>query len=110
MRTSKKKTGKTKAPAAILEYAGDHVCGNSWLKIGLTRKQLALVTRLGKQWGFKTAPAATCARWLVMLGLVNMPVLEATWRKVSRYAEAEGLIMADALEARVRETARRMSL
>lgn len=100
----KKALNRKPRKATILEYSGDWIAQNFWLKIGLSKDQLALVTRLAREYGFKQMPAASCARQLIMLALANLPTTEATLNSVARYAEAEGLSLQKALDARATAT------
>lgn len=95
---------KNRHKSHILETASSITEGNFYLKIGLTRRQLALVTRLGREWGFKKAPSATAARQLIMLGLVALPSIIKAWHQVEDYARAEDLNITRALEARAVES------
>lgn len=90
-------------PSGQAEYAGSWVSTNYWLKIGLSKSQLALITKLGKQYRIKDKPAAQCARILIMLALANLEATEHTWRVIGAYAEAEGLTLEKALFARAQE-------
>jgi hypothetical protein len=94
---------KPKTPDKILECAGNAIGGDCWLKIGLSRKELALVTRLAKDYKFKRSPSAAMARQLVMMALVNLPVIERSWNAVIKYCEAEKVYVPNYLEARARK-------
>jgi hypothetical protein len=75
----------------IREWASDMVWSNYWVKIGLTRGQSAALSALAKLWGFKRMPAASCARWIVMLGLDCLPILQKRADQLNRYIEDEDL-------------------
>jgi hypothetical protein len=87
---SAKKTYQRKAPAKALEYAGDWITGNYWIRIGLTNRQVRAITRLGKRWRFRKAPCATMARYLVSLALLSAKETQAKLEALTRYMEAEG--------------------
>src|SRR6267142_1883657 len=72
-KSSKKQTRKADP---ILEYAGSLSFGDYWLKVGLTKNQLALVSQFARGLGLKRRPAATAARVLIMAALANLPLIE----------------------------------
>ena len=86
-KSSKKQTRKAEP---ILEYAGSLSFGDYWLKVGLTKNQLALVSQFARGLGLKRRPAATAARVLIMAALANLPLIEKSWWVMQRYADAEG--------------------
>jgi hypothetical protein len=74
----------------IREKSGDWIMANYWVSVGLTRNQRAALAALAKAYGFRNQPVAQAARWLVMLGLDCLPILEARGQQLGRYADAEG--------------------
>jgi hypothetical protein len=93
----------SKSPHKILEAAGCMVESNYWLQIGLTRRELALVKRLAKDYKFKRTPSASMARHLVIMALVNLPILDRSWRAMVNYCEAEGINVESYRLARARQ-------
>ena len=85
------------------EWAGNPDGGNCWLKIGLTRSELALVTRLSKDFDFERSPNANTARLLVMMALANLRFIMRPWQTMMDYCRAEGLSPEDFLSARARQ-------
>src|SRR5438105_1469912 len=97
--------GKLKTPKRrdrIAEYSGSITGCNYWIKIGIDKRQLALLSKLSKQWGVKKSPTATAARMLITLGLAALPTIEECWRKFERYCEMEDLHFDKFLNARAR--------
>jgi hypothetical protein len=87
---SVKKNCKRRAPEKALEYSGDWVCGNYWVKVGLTNSQVRAITRLGKRWSIRKAPCATMARYLISLALLNPEETQSKLEALTKYVEAEG--------------------
>ncbi len=84
-------TAKAKPAPAEMEYAGNFMGGDTWLKIGLSRAEVKLITRAGKAYKFKKCPTASMVRRLVMMALLNLPALEESWNANVRYCEAEDI-------------------
>src|SRR5437867_164824 len=52
-------------PSRRLEESSSLVLRNYWLKIGLSKHETALLTRMGRDHGWKFNPSASAARWLL---------------------------------------------
>jgi hypothetical protein len=74
----------------VLEYEGDWITGNYWIKIGLTNSQVRAISRLAKRWSIRKSPCATMARYLISLPLLNLEETQAKLGALTRYIEAEG--------------------
>lgn len=73
-----------------MEYSGDWIAGNCWVKIGLTRSQVKALTVFGKRWGCKTKPCSVMARHLISLALLHQEDTEAKLGALLNYIKAEG--------------------
>ncbi len=102
MKNIKRDSGP-KAPENILERAGNGMGGDCWLKIGLSRRELALVTRLAKDYKFTRSPSAAMARRLVMMALANLPIIERSWNAMVKYCDAENICLDSFLDARAHQ-------
>jgi len=78
--------------------AGSWMGGDCWLKIGLSRAEVKLITRAAKGYKFEAQPTANMARRLLMMALLNLPKLEDDWRARYKYCQAEGIDLADYCE------------
>jgi hypothetical protein len=108
--TSARKAEKRRLAPVIREWAGDVIFSNYWVKVGLTRNQLAALSALAKAYGFKKDRVARTARWLIMLGLDCLPILEDRVRALNGYAEAEGFSTVTALlDSRAKQVAAKIT-
>jgi hypothetical protein len=98
--------GKPKSRASkvkCVESAGSWIQGNHWIQLGLSRDQVRLITRLGKDYRFKEKPCAHMARQLIMMALINLPLIERSWNSTLKYCQAEDINVDHFLRDRARE-------
>ncbi len=104
LRASARNGGECRPDEIISEYASNLIYSNQWIKIGLSRAESAILTRLGKDYGLAKSPCASAARLLIRYALVNLPALERSSVAIKKYCEAEGLLIEQYVEARARQT------
>ena len=73
----------------IREWVGDW-SSRYWIQIGLTKRQLKALTRLGKVWSHSSDPGGTAAAVLILLGLLHQDDAKSKLRSVLNYIKAEG--------------------
>jgi hypothetical protein len=86
----KKTPSKRKRGTVVMEYSGDLITSNYWVKVGLTRNQVRALKALARKWNCRESPCAGIARHLVSLALIHIGDTERKMAALLKYIEAEG--------------------